>query len=109
MLHGVWLRCASTAPKPALLPVQASLEEETAKEGARAARMLAAVMQQQQSADGAASSRSSAGAAVVATPGLQNQIGEYNCFLNVIIQCLWQCVAFRSGLLQLAPEQLKVG
>lgn len=24
--------------------------------------------------------------------------GEYNCFLNVIIQCLWHCVAFRQQL-----------
>lgn len=33
---------------------------------------------------------------VVATPGLQNQIGEYNCFLNVIIQSLWNCRHFRA-------------
>lgn len=33
---------------------------------------------------------------VVATPGLQNQIGEYNCFLNVIIQSLWNCRQFRE-------------
>lgn len=35
-------------------------------------------------------------ALVVATPGLQNQIGEYNCFLNVIIQSLWNCRHFRA-------------
>ena len=26
---------------------------------------------------------------------LQNMTGEYNCFLNVIIQCLWHCHEFR--------------
>lgn len=46
---------------------------------------------------------------IVATPGLQNLTGEYNCFLNVIVQCLWHCMAFRSGMLhRLDPEQLQV-
>lgn len=45
----------------------------------------------------------------VPTPGLQNLTGEYNCFLNVIVQCLWHCMAFRSGMLhRLYPEQLEV-
>eukprot|EP00887_Chlorella_sp_A99_P005123 scaffold25.g5123.t1 len=29
--------------------------------------------------------------------GLSNAAGEYNCFLNVIIQCLWSCVEFRHA------------
>lgn len=28
--------------------------------------------------------------------GLQNETGEYNCFLNVILQCLWRCTDFRQ-------------
>jgi ubiquitin C-terminal hydrolase len=32
----------------------------------------------------------------VAAPGLQNQAGEYNCFLNAIIQCLWHCREFAN-------------
>ncbi|KAL4433796.1 hypothetical protein ABPG75_000237 [Micractinium tetrahymenae] len=28
--------------------------------------------------------------------GLRNEAGEYNCFLNVIIQCLWRCADFRQ-------------
>jgi hypothetical protein len=44
----------------------------------------------------------------VATPGLQNQTGEYNCFLNVIVQCLWHCREFRTGLLSLDPRLLQV-
>ena len=40
-----------------------------------------------------------AGAAAAAQPGLSNATGEYNCFLNAIIQCLWQCQGFRAGLL----------
>lgn len=40
------------------------------------------------------SNGSSAGA------GLRNATGEYNCFLNVIIQCLWRCQAFRKQIMQ---------
>ena len=28
--------------------------------------------------------------------GLRNETGEYNCFLNTIIQCLWRCADFRQ-------------
>ena len=28
--------------------------------------------------------------------GLRNEAGEYNCFLNVIVQCLWRCADFRQ-------------
>ena len=34
--------------------------------------------------------------------GLKNETGEYNCFLNVIIQSLWHIRRFRNVLL--APE-----
>jgi hypothetical protein len=43
----------------------------------------------------------------VAMPGLQNETGEYNCFLNVIIQCLWHCSDFRAGLMGLPPDMLQ--
>ena len=33
---------------------------------------------------------------LVAGPGLANAVGEYNCFLNVVIQCLWYCQEFRQ-------------
>ncbi|KXZ55989.1 hypothetical protein GPECTOR_2g1541 [Gonium pectorale] len=36
--------------------------------------------------------------------GLVNRVGEYNCFLNVIIQCLWHCTAFRAQLAAHAPD-----
>ena len=39
--------------------------------------------------------------------GLQNQTGEYNCFLNVIIQCLWHCRDFRDRLLALPAEMVE--
>lgn len=45
-------------------------------------------------------------ALVVATPGLQNQIGEYNCFLNVVIQCLWHCTVFKARFSALAQGSL---
>ncbi|PRW56655.1 ankyrin repeat [Chlorella sorokiniana] len=31
--------------------------------------------------------------------GLRNEAGEYNCFLNVIVQCLWRCAEFRRMVL----------
>ena len=37
------------------------------------------------------------GDAAVAASGLQNLIGEYNCFLNVILQCLWHCREFQHA------------
>ena len=36
------------------------------------------------------------GGTVAGAVGLRNEAGEYNCFLNVIVQCLWQCTDFRS-------------
>ena len=32
--------------------------------------------------------------------GLQNAIGENNCFLNAIIQCLWHNASFRLAVMQ---------
>lgn len=37
-------------------------------------------------------------------PGLRNEAGEYNCFLNVILQCLWHCRDFRQQVLSWPPE-----
>ena len=31
---------------------------------------------------------------------LRNEAGEYNCFLNVVVQCLWQCAEFRKKVRQ---------
>ena len=36
-------------------------------------------------------------------PGLVNKAGEYNCFLNVVIQCLWHCNEFRSRVMTWHP------
>ena len=43
-----------------------------------------------------------------AGPGLQNDPGEYNCFLNVIVQCLWHCTAFREAFLSLPRKVVQV-
>ena len=48
-------------------------------------------------ANGADSSPTS----LAAGPGLQNLTGEYNCFLNVVVQCLWHCRAFHKGFMGL--------
>jgi hypothetical protein len=42
--------------------------------------------------------------ASVASPGLQNNTAENNCFLNVLIQCLWHCSMFATLVLQYASE-----
>ena len=55
---------------------------------------------------GLARDRPAAGAADVAMPGLRNETGEYNCFLNVIIQCLWHCGDFRAAIMALPPDML---
>jgi ubiquitin C-terminal hydrolase len=31
--------------------------------------------------------------------GLHNATGEFNCFLNVIVQCLWHCTCFRTAVM----------
>ena len=43
----------------------------------------------------------SSAAGLAAGPGLQNLTGEYNCFLNVVVQCLWHCKAFHKGFMGL--------
>ncbi len=42
----------------------------------------------------------------VSSAGLANAVGEYNCFLNVIIQCLWHCTEFRRHVKSVPPESL---
>ena len=44
----------------------------------------------------------------IATPGLQNEGGEYNCFLNCILQCLWNCQELRPTILSWQPHHLQV-
>ena len=56
---------------------------------------------------GIARDRPAASAADVAMPGLRNETGEYNCFLNVIIQCLWHCSDFRAAIMALPPDMLE--
>eukprot|EP00198_Chlamydomonas_reinhardtii_P001690 XP_001691026.1 predicted protein [Chlamydomonas reinhardtii] len=41
--------------------------------------------------------------------GLVNRQGEYNCFLNVIIQCLWHCTDFRAAMRPMRPEEYEAG
>ena len=36
------------------------------------------------------------GGVQLALPGLRNDVGQYNCFLNAVLQCLWRCEAFRQ-------------
>ena len=47
--------------------------------------------------------------ATASTMGLRNATGEYNCFLNVIIQCMWHCHAFRQSVMDWNPAAYQVG
>jgi hypothetical protein len=49
-------------------------------------------------------SRSSTGVTIFGT-GLQNEVGEYNCFLNVIIQSLWNLELFRAEFLRSSTRE----
>jgi hypothetical protein len=40
---------------------------------------------------------------VTATPGLQNNMGQNLCFLNVMVQSLWHCRFFRRLVMENAP------
>ncbi|CAI9754612.1 unnamed protein product [Fraxinus pennsylvanica] len=44
-----------------------------------------------------------------AFPGLKNDLGEYNCFLNVIIQSLWHLRRFRDEILRSSSGHGHVG
>ncbi len=44
----------------------------------------------------------------VSVVGLRNATGEYNCFLNVIIQCLWHCHHFRKQVMRWDPAAYQV-
>ncbi|KAJ6839604.1 uncharacterized protein M6B38_314385 [Iris pallida] len=41
--------------------------------------------------------------------GLRNEVGEYNCFLNVIIQSLWHLRRFRDEFLRMSSLHAHVG
>ncbi len=41
--------------------------------------------------------------------GLRNATGEFNCFLNVIIQCLWYCSCFRTAVMAWPRAVYQVG
>lgn len=47
-------------------------------------------------------------AATTSTMGLRNATGEYNCFLNVIIQCMWHCHAFCQAVMSWDPAAYQV-
>ena len=36
--------------------------------------------------------------------GMQNEAGEYHCFLNVVVQCLYHLVPFRTRMLAWPPH-----
>ncbi|KAF6258340.1 hypothetical protein COO60DRAFT_1284604 [Scenedesmus sp. NREL 46B-D3] len=41
----------------------------------------------------------------VSNAGLANETGEYNCFLNVVVQCLYNCRDFRNSVWELAAHE----
>ncbi|KAG2445913.1 hypothetical protein HXX76_000516 [Chlamydomonas incerta] len=57
----------------------------------------------------APTSDAATGGGNAAGTGLVNRQGEYNCFLNVIIQCLWHCTDFRAAMAPRRPEDYEAG
>ena len=96
------LRCPSlsspegkTSSDQSLPPIlQASLAD--AQRPLHAQFPFALPGQQQQQLQPAAEGPAGGGELALAGPGLANAVGEYNCFLNVIVQCLWYCAEFRE-------------
>ena len=43
-----------------------------------------------------------------AASGLRNETGEYNCFLNVVLQCLWHCRPFQTAFMRQGWQQVPV-
>jgi hypothetical protein len=80
------------APKPPSSPPKLSWAAAAAAEAAGAAAAAAA-----------AAAQPAAQAVDVGTAGLANATGEYNCFLNVVIQCLWSCRDFSTRLTRDLP------
>lgn len=89
--------------------LEASLRDQTMLEEVRAA--AAAAVAAEWSAYSSSSLRNAAETSGIqsressaAAPGLTNEIGEYNCFLNVVVQCLWHCSEFRAAVMSWPPE-----
>ena len=62
-----------------------------------------------QAAKGVSSSHDAETQAVMAPgPRLQNESSENNCFMNVMLQCLWHCTPFRDALLSLSWKVIQV-
>ena len=107
---------AATAPTAAIATAHESIEEEQFQRQLQEA-LQASIAEQQQprprlrsrqaSTAGAVASSSSFDAgsspspAVRGTTGLANATGEYNCFLNVVVQSLWHLPPFRRQLLEI--------
>lgn len=41
--------------------------------------------------------------------GLSNKVGQNHCFLNVVVQCLWNLDSFREGFCESQPPGLEAG
>ena len=102
---------APPAAAAAAVPlVHASGATVWAQQGASLAHRLAHSPSPAPSSTGAWPPVASAGPAAAAgsrplpAAGLSNEAGDYNCFLNVIIQCLWHCTEFRAAVLAWPPE-----
>ncbi|PRW57916.1 ubiquitin carboxyl-terminal hydrolase [Chlorella sorokiniana] len=93
-----WQQPAAAAPDAEEAELAAAIQASLADAAAVASRHQAGAWQELPAAP-----RSSGGAAggaqdaeALALAGLRNEAGEYNCFLNVVVQCLWRCAEFRQ-------------
>lgn len=78
-----WLKLGGSKEQQPASPTAASKQHPAAGWGSGRLNFLAALAPDQ------------AEVAALALPGLRNESGEFNCFLNVVLQCLWRCEEFR--------------
>ncbi len=95
---------AEAAPLGALSwPAPGQGQEDADLEAALAASMRAAPVPPRGVRAAPGGCAASVAGSVAGAPGLVNDSGEYNCFLNVVVQCLWHCAEFRAAVLAWPP------
>ena len=88
--------CAYILLQASLAEAQETQRLQHAKQWAASPPQAPGQQQQQQPQQPAEGPAGGGGELALAGPGLANAVGEYNCFLNVIVQCLWYCAEFRE-------------
>jgi hypothetical protein len=100
---------ASSGKRPRRAKVPSEREESTASHiDENGAASVLSKRKGKVAAAGAAAAGSaeevSTAVAVAAAPGLENKTGQHSCFVNVVVQTLWNVSAFRDAFLVCEPH-----